>query len=503
MNIEFFAARNNAPRCRMSDCRRWLAVIATAITITASTGYAETPLQNQHELLDSGLVGEVSLVLGKAYLESAGGRKKPIIPGTPIRASDRIHTESNGHVHIRFIDQALVSVRPDSRLEIVRYEFNPERPEQSSIKLNLEEGITRSISGKGARAARDRFRMNTPIAAIGVRGTDFVVSASQSAVRALVNEGAIVLAPYSADCTMDTFGPCAVNAIELTDSSLQIIELDGSSSSPRLIPAPHEREPGMMREDVRLAVSNAEDKRADEDAGPGSGVYQETVVLRRVNAEVAIATQPPPVAPGPPQSVVPKVPAPLPEPTPAPPAVIAPPDLTPPAPVIAEELTERQLVWGRWSGQGAQERITLEYAQAKGTTREVTVGNRDYALFRTENGSKKVQTGLGSVGFSLSSAQAFYHADSGIVAMTVNGGSLNINFESNTFATSLDLNHSSTGAVNFSAAGRVYSGGYFHTTSDTERMAGAVSLDGREAGYFFEKQLQTGTIQGLTLWDNQ
>jgi hypothetical protein len=31
-------------------------------------------------------------------------------------------------------------------------------------------------------------------------------------------------------------------------------------------------------------------------------------------------------------------------------------------------------------------------------------------------------------------------------------------------------------------------------------MAGAVSLDGKEAGYFFEKQLQSGAIHGLTLW---
>jgi hypothetical protein len=55
--------------------------------------------------------------------------------------------------------------------------------------------------------------------------------------------------------------------------------------------------------------------------------------------------------------------------------------------------------------------------------------------------------------------------------------------------------------VNFAASGRLYDGGYFHTRSDTERLAGAVSLDGKEAGYFFEKQLENGGIQGLTLWD--
>jgi hypothetical protein len=34
-------------------------------------------------------------------------------------------------------------------------------------------------------------------------------------------------------------------------------------------------------------------------------------------------------------------------------------------------------------------------------------------------------------------------------------------------------------------------------------MAGAVSLNGAEAGYYFEKQLEAGGIQGLTLWDKR
>ena len=44
-------------------------------------------------------VGEVSLVLGKAWLISDSGRHA-VAPGTEIRATDRILTEANGHVHI-------------------------------------------------------------------------------------------------------------------------------------------------------------------------------------------------------------------------------------------------------------------------------------------------------------------------------------------------------------------------------------------------------------------
>jgi hypothetical protein len=428
-----------------------------------------------------------------------------------VRASDRIQTESNGHVHIRFVDQALVSVRPDSMLEIVQYDFLADRPGNTSIKLNLEEGVTRSISGRGASSARDRFRLNTPIAAIGVRGTDFVVSASRQSVRAAVNEGTIVMAPFSSDCRADTFGPCLTNAIELTESSLQVLEIQSAGGVPQLLPATLERDPEMMRSEVAQALAVQEQAAPADEKTAGTDVFLENVTSMRVQQVVATtapviappATPPAVTPPGvtPPLAVQPETPV-----TP-PPVVVAPPsttpDFTPVAPVPVPALTDRNLVWGRWgAGQGDLEKLTMAYADVR-TGRDVTVGNNSYVLFRDGDGKTRVQAGLGPVSFALHSAQAFYHSDSGVVAMTVLGGSLDINFNNNQFATELNMNHSLTGNVDFIANGFIYDGGYFYTRSATERMAGAVSLDGTEAGYFFEKQLVSGGIQGLTLWDRR
>lgn len=453
---------------RLSVAAALLAQVALVDSALAETGAAG--------------VGEVSLVLGKAYLESADNSRELIRKGTPIHVNDRVVTEANGHVHIRFADDALVSVRPDSLLEIERYDFNAANPEQSSIKLNLVEGVTRAISGKGAHAARERFRLNTPIAAIGVRGTDFVVSATDESVRALVNEGAIVVAPFSNDCLASNFGPCAVNAVELTQESLQVVQMDGRTPLPRLVPAADERGP-LNREEVEVAdaAGKAEDKAV------GTDVYLESVTSRKV-ALVASNVTLPPVTP----------------PALLPPAVAAP-DFTPGAPVVAADVASEKLVWGRYAnldGQGVAERISTTYELAS-AGREITVGDNVYGLFRTENGTKRIAPDLGVVSFGLDSAQAFYHSGSGVVAMQVNSGNLKIDFSENSFATDLGLSHNSTGKVDFSATGRIYDGGYFYSNTDTQRMAGAVSLDGAEAGYFFEKQLLDGSVQGLTLWDKQ
>jgi hypothetical protein len=88
-----------------------------------------------------------------------------------------------------------------------------------------------------------------------------------------------------------------------------------------------------------------------------------------------------------------------------------------------------------------------------------------------------------------------------VTTMAVNGGSLELDFIGRSFSTNLNLNSDTTGAVSFGAAGRINGGGTFFSITDTQRMAGAVSIDGTEAGYFFEKQVSDGTVQGLTLWD--
>ncbi len=442
-------------------------------------------------------VGEVSLVLGRAYLQAPGQPRQRVRQGSIIKVHDQITTEANGHVHIRFVDQALMSLRPRTRLEIVSYDFNTERPERSVVKFNLIEGVTRAISGDAAKAARDRFRLNTPIAAIGVRGTDFVVSATESTTRALVNVGTIVMAPYSIECSADAFGPCTANAVELTSLSLQLIELDDNSTLPRLLPAPNVRDPDMMREEVQQLIASSVEASTD---GPASDeTYLEGVTAVKVNADVERVSNdlPVPVTETPPVTPPESPPVTPPE---SPPVTPPQPDFTPATTVAPVELTTSQLVWGRFSsGFGEQEKVTVSFATAS-ADRKITVGNTDYGLFRPENGSQHVDSGLGVVSFSLASAQAFYSSESGVVAMQVGGGALDIDFQENRFATELNLSHSATGAVDFLASGRLFDGGYFHARTDTQKIAGAVSIDGSEAGYFFSRQLDNGNIQGLTLW---
>jgi len=441
---------------------------------------------------DSGVnvaaVGRVKFMLGKAYVEARAQSREALRVGSVLWEGDRITTGTNGHVHIQFEDDAFVSVRPNSRLEIVKYDFNAERPELSSVKFNLQDGVARAISGKAAKSAREQFRLNTPIAAIGVRGTDFVVSATDTTVRARVNEGIIVMAPFSAECSADGFGPCGANAVELAGQSMQILEQDGIAALPRLLPAPVNGEGSVLSGEAAIVSADAAATEGVGKTAKGE-TFREVVELSNATAgtgDIVVARAPTTTTP---PATVPQSPA--------------VPDFTPTEQVTAAMVSTQQLVWGRYAATAnSQDLMTLSLAEAS-ANRKVTVGNLENGLFRDETLLKRVEKGLDVVSFQLNSAQAYYDSVSGVVAMQVNGGSLAIDFQESNFSTELNLNHPLTGSIDFVATGRLFSGGYFHNTAETQRIAGAVSFDGTEAGYFFERQLEFGNITGLTLWNSQ
>jgi hypothetical protein len=154
-------------------------------------------------------VGQVTLLIGEAHVVRKGGDAETLRRGTEIRVGDRIETAANGHVHVRFVDNAAVSVRPQSVLEVVTYQYDSDRPQASEVRLQLDQGAGRSISGRATSVDKNRFRLNTPLAAIGVRGTDFIVQSSDAAVRATVAEGSIVVGALGAGCSAAALGPCA------------------------------------------------------------------------------------------------------------------------------------------------------------------------------------------------------------------------------------------------------------------------------------------------------
>jgi hypothetical protein len=438
-------------------------------------------------------VGSVSLVLGRAYVER-GGLQDPdqkvsrqrLQAGDAVRVGDRLYTEAGGHVHVRFVDDALVSVRPSSTLDIVRYDYDAKNPSDSAVKFELSEGVARAISGEAAKSARQRFRLNTPIAAIGVRGTDFVVSADALSTRALVNEGSIVVAPFSSECSVEALGPCAADAVELTQNTLQAVEVNQLASTPQLVASASARVRSALRgsdsqveaADIATGDIAATETQPASDTADSTDVYVESVANDKVvvaeTTAAATAAESEPV------------------------------DFTPTAALTAATTADSQLVWGRWSDTDPGDDLFSIAASDARVDRKPTVSNLNGSiLYRSEPNGARIDSALSQVSFDLSAAQAFFDSASGKFAIRVGGGALSLDFIERSFNTALNLDHAATGAIDFTASGSILDGGYLRLRSDSQNVLGAVSTDGTEASYYFDQQIGSGTISGITLWGAQ
>jgi hypothetical protein len=164
-------------------------------------------------------------------------------------------------------------------------------------------------------------------------------------------------------------------------------------------------------------------------------------------------------------------------------------------------LLDRQLVWGRFTQAAAlPDQWLVSYADAK-EGRHVTVGELgQYALWRSGATGRLDPSLVGIAKFSLLGAQAVLEQSGGVSAALVNAAMLEVNFDRSTFVAGVDLQHQATGVQNLRVIGIVNNEGIFVGTNDTERVAGALSRDGSEAGYLFSKDTSAGRLRGITLW---
>ncbi len=117
-------------------------------------------------------VGRVQFVAGIANVESAGGAVRPLKKGDSIEEGDAVITGRQGQVQLLMFDDAIIAVRPDTRLlfETYRYSGKPDGADQGIMAL-LRGGF-RTITGLIGRAQPSAYRVKTATATIGIRGTD-------------------------------------------------------------------------------------------------------------------------------------------------------------------------------------------------------------------------------------------------------------------------------------------------------------------------------------------
>ena len=116
--------------------------------------------------------GMVVASRGEVIALSNGGSRE-LKQGDFIFVNDEILTSARSFAVLQFSDGAKVTVRPDSTLIIEQYLYAGNDNDEAT--LNLVSGGLRVITGAMAKNNPENYKVRTPVALMGVRGTEFSI----------------------------------------------------------------------------------------------------------------------------------------------------------------------------------------------------------------------------------------------------------------------------------------------------------------------------------------
>ena len=126
--------------------------------------------------------GTAIFVFGKAEVTSDNGAVRALEKGGLLDEGDRIVTGASGRVQIRLADGGLIALRPASEFVIEAFHYgagdassrnDPFARQEDVSFFSLLKGGFRSLTGAVGREDKKAYRVRTPVATIGIRGTDY------------------------------------------------------------------------------------------------------------------------------------------------------------------------------------------------------------------------------------------------------------------------------------------------------------------------------------------
>ena len=420
--------------------------------------------------------------------------------GVAVQQGQQLTTGAESFLYIKTLDGGFLILRPGSTAQIITYQIDAVNPSNSQFKLELSKGVARNISGSAVKSARQNFRFNTPVAAIGVRGTDFTVYADDQLTRVSVLTGGVVVSGFGGGCSPQGGGPCeSADKRELFASQAgQMLQVLRGQILPQLISSsalePDKRSPPRSDEPTKPDAG----ARAPAPAVQVAAVSKEPLLLgspvlpdahRPVNLTSLISAL----------AVV--VPA-----AEVVPAVVVPAAVVPAAVVVVPAPAVPALVWGRWQPLAdSAAPVDLVAILSAGQT----VGVNSFFAIARRTDAPWQSPASGSVSFSLDSAQALVRSDATGAAsvVPVQNASLGVNFGSSTFATKLDLvlagQTSTLRAEGTVGKDGLFGNGFQFAPGSNMTVQGALANhgSGARAAYVFQSRLDSAnTAFGITNW---
>lgn len=114
-------------------------------------------------------------VTGSPVVTAITGQVRPLLRGGELASGDSLNT-ADGRVQLRFADGASMSLVPGSQFRIDAFRFSERGNGLGSgdgVAMTLIKGALRTVTGLLGKENYRQYRLETSVATIGVRGTEY------------------------------------------------------------------------------------------------------------------------------------------------------------------------------------------------------------------------------------------------------------------------------------------------------------------------------------------
>jgi hypothetical protein len=135
--------------------------------------------------------------------------------------NELIETEEESATQLVFMDETTITLGPKSRIVLDKFVYDPD-PSKASFVMTATQGVFRFASGKLAKPV---YRINTPAATIGIRGTELEVAVLPASTPQRERAIAVEVRVQSGEAFLTTKGG-------------EVVHLDSTAPTARLVIEP-------------------------------------------------------------------------------------------------------------------------------------------------------------------------------------------------------------------------------------------------------------------------
>jgi|GEM_PF-533032 len=147
-------------------------------------------------------VGAVEKLRGPSY-RVQGDQREALSLGSSLNFGDRLETGADSRLSIKMLDDTVFHLGEKSDFHIDAFVFDPAKQEGDAT-FTLARGAFRMVTGLVTQdKSRPHLTVRTPVATIGIRGTDFWGLQTEDSLQlALLGGGPMTLATEAGEITM-------------------------------------------------------------------------------------------------------------------------------------------------------------------------------------------------------------------------------------------------------------------------------------------------------------